>query len=121
MYKNKKSIGFFMAVTMLFISIPYQSALAALINTETILDETGSEASRQYVERVLAREDVRSALSAHGIDPAEAARRVASLTDSEVTELADQIENLPAGQGAIGFAIGVLLIALLVVLILKLV
>jgi hypothetical protein len=120
-YNNTKSIGIFMAVMMLIISTPYQSALAALIKTETILAGTQAEESREYLEQVLARDDVRSALLMQGIDPTEAAQRVASLTDSEVIELADQIENLPAGQGAIGFAIGVLIIVLLVVLIAKLI
>jgi hypothetical protein len=63
---------------------------------------------------------VRSALIAQGIDPLEAEERIASLSDSEVIELADQIENLPAGQGAIGLVIGVLIIIVLVLVIMKL-
>lgn len=113
-------IGIVMAVIIFLISTPYQSALAALINTETVFAENQSRESRQYVLKFLAREDVRQTLIEQGIDPQEAKSRIASLSDSEVINLADQIENLPAGQGAIGLVIGVLVIVVLVLVILKL-
>ena len=118
--RHTQIIGIFMAVTMLLISTPFQSALAALIDTETILDENHSQEARDYIKQLLAREDVRSALIAQGIDPLEAEARLASLSDAEVIELADQIENLPAGQGALGLVIAVLVIIVLVLVIMKL-
>ena len=118
--KHTQIIGIFMAVTMLLISTPYQSAIAALIDTETVLDENQSQEARDYIKQLLAREDVRSALIAQGIDPLEAEARLASLSDAEVIELADQIENLPAGQGALGLVIAVLVIIILVLVIMKL-
>ena len=118
--KHTQAIGFIMAVTMLLISTPFQSALAALIDTETILDENQSQEARDYIKQLLAREDVRSALIAQGIDPLEAEARIASLSDSEIIELAEQIENLPAGQGALGLVIAVLVIVVLVLVIMKL-
>jgi hypothetical protein len=118
--RHTQIIGIFMAVTMLLISTPYQSAIAALIDTETVLDENQSQEARDYIKQLLAREDVRSALIAQGIDPLEAEARLASLSDAEVIELADQIENLPAGQGALGLVIAVLVIIVLVLVIMKL-
>jgi hypothetical protein len=118
--RHTQIIGIFMAVTMLLISTPYQSAIAALIDTEKVLDENQSQEARDYIKQLLAREDVRSALIAQGIDPLEAEARLASLSDAEVIELADQIENLPAGQGALGLVIAVLIIIILVLVIMKL-
>ena len=115
-----RTTGIIMAVMMLLISTPYQSALAALINTETILAENQSQEARDYLKQLMAREDVRSALIAHGIDPLEAEARIASLSDSEIIELSDQIENLPAGGNAIGLVIAVLVIIVLVLVIMKL-
>jgi len=115
-----RTTGIIMAVMMLLISTPYQSALAALINTETILAENQSQEARDYLKQLMAREDVRSALIAQGIDPLEAEARIASLSDSEIIKLADQIENLPAGQGAIGLVIAALVIIILVLVIMKL-
>ena len=115
-----QTTGIIMAVMMLLISTPYQSALAALINTETILAENQSQEARDYLKQLMAREDVRSALIAQGIDPLEAEARIASLSDSEIIKLADQTENLPAGQGAIGLVIAALVIIILVLVIMKL-
>jgi len=115
-----RTTGIILAVMMFLISTPYQSALAALINTETVLAENQSQEARDYLKQLLAREDVRSALIAQGIDPLEAEARIASLSDSEVIELADQIENLPAGQGVLGFVVVVLVIIVLVLVIMKL-
>jgi hypothetical protein len=67
-----RSIGILMTVMVLLISTPYQSALAALINTETALAENQNQVSRQYLLQLLAREDVRSALIEQGINPQEA-------------------------------------------------
>jgi len=118
--RYSQTTGIIMAVMMLLISTPCQSALAALINTETLLAENQSQEARNYIKHVLAREDVRATLIAQGIDPLEAEARIASLSDSEIIEIADQIENLPAGQGATGLVIGVLIIVVLVLVILKL-
>ncbi len=118
--RHTQIIGIFMAVTMLLISTPYQSALAALIDTETVLDENQSQEARDYIKQILAREDVRSALIAQGIDPLEAEARMASLSDAEIIELADQIESLPAGGNGLGLVIAVLVIVILVLVIMKL-
>ena len=118
--RHTQIIGIFMAVTMLLISTPYQSAIAALIDTETVLDEGQSQEARDYIKQLLAREDVRSALIAQGIDPLEAEARIASLSDSEIMELANQIENLPAGGNGLGLVIAVLVIVILVLVIMKL-
>ena len=115
-----RTTGIILAVMMFLISTPYQSALAALINTETVLAENQSQEARDDLKQLMAREDVRSALIAHGIDPLEAEARIASLSDSEIIELSDQIENLPAGGNAIGLVIAVLVIIVLVLVIMKL-
>ena len=118
--RHTQIIGIFMAMTMLLISTPYQSALAALIDTETVFDENQSQEARDYINQILAREDVRSALIAQGIDPLEAEARIKSLSDSEIIQLSDQIENLPAGGDAFGLVIAVLVIVILVLVIMKL-
>jgi len=68
-----------------------------MIGTETVLEAARSQEARNYMKSVLAREDVRTAFMAQGIDPLEAEARVNSLSDAEVVRLAEQIEQLPAG------------------------
>ena len=118
--KRVQPVCILMTMLMLLLSIPYQSALAALVGTETVLEMNGAQEARDYVKQILARKDVQSALIAQGVDPLEAMARVDSLTESEVTQLADQIEQLPAGGDALGFVIAILVIVILVLVIVKL-
>jgi hypothetical protein len=114
-------VSLFMAMLMVVLSLPLQPVAAAMIDTETILENAQPQDARDKVLRFLARQDVRAALVAQGIDPAEAESRLHSLSNNEIQRLADNIDNLPAGGDAIGLVIGVLIIVLLVVIILRLV
>jgi len=107
-----------MTVLSLLIAIPHPSALAALITTDVANDLVKGPEARERMLRFMAREDVRSALVAQGIDPNEADARVATLTDSEIAQIDGQIEKLPAG-GFLELVIAVLIIVLLVIVILK--
>jgi len=107
-----------MTVLALFIAIPHPSALAALITTDVANDLVQGREARERIMRFMAREDLRAALVAQGIDPDEADARVATLTDAEIAQIDGQIEKLPAG-GFLEFAIAVLIIVLLVIVILK--
>jgi len=109
----------FMALVALSIALPGHYALAALVPTESAAGSVGAADARGRVLQSLAREDVRAALTAQGLDPEEVQARVASLTDAEVQQIAGQLDQLPAGGDGLGVAIVVLLIVLLVILILK--
>ncbi len=102
---------------MLLLSLPHKSTLAGMVGTETVLDITRSEEARDYLNKILAREDIQASLIAQGIDPLEAKARAESLSDAEVVSLADQIEELPAGGSALGIILGTALIVFLVLLI----
>ena len=119
--RNSQAIGVAMIILTLMTAVPYQTALAALIGTETVLDAANGTETRDRVKGFLAREDVRALFIAQGIDPQEAQARIDSLTDSEVDKISRQIEQLPAGGDAIGLIIGLLIIVLLVIVIVKLV
>jgi hypothetical protein len=114
--KTLKPVSIGVVVLMFFICMPVHSVLAAMIKTETVMDTSRSQGAREYLNQLLAREDVRAALIARGIDPLEAKARVDSLSDAEVIAIADQIEQLPAGGDSI-LAV-VLAIAILVFLVL---
>lgn len=118
--KKAQPIAILMTILTLLLSVPYQSAVAALVGTESMLDMSRSHEARETLKQFMAREDVRSAIIAQGITPAEADARLDSLTDAEVIQLADQINQLPLGGDAIGLAIAVLVIVILVLVILRL-
>ena len=112
-----KPVSVFLTIFMLLLAAPYQSAFAAMIGTETVLDAARGQGARDYLNRVLAREDVQAELIAHDIDPLEAKARVDSLSDAEVVCLARQIEQLPAGGGAFGVLVGAAVIVFIVLLV----
>jgi hypothetical protein len=98
--QRSKSTGVFLVVLMVLLTVPVQSVLAAMIDTEATLDSTADgQAARSTIKAILAREDAQAVLRAQGIDPLEALARVDSLTDAEAIQIADQIEELPAGGG----------------------
>ena len=112
-----KPVSIFLTVLMVLLSVPYQSALATIVETETVLGVAQSQEAREYLNEVLSRKDVQTALMAQGVDPLEAQARVASLSDAEVVRLAKQVEHLPAGGDAIGVIVGAVVLIFIVLLI----
>ena len=94
-----KTAAFLLAFHMLMISGPFQSAWAAMIGTDSITDVDRNQQTRDRLNHLLAREDIRAALLSRGIDPHEANARIDSLTDAEVDHIADMMDQLPAGSG----------------------
>jgi len=115
----RKKIGFislFMATIMLVIATPYQPLLAAMVPTEATIYKIKAQDARDHLKTFISRDDIKNALISQGIDPDEAKARVDSLSDSEVIEVADKIEQLPAGGGAFGAVIAASVIVFLVLL-----
>jgi hypothetical protein len=107
----------YLVILMITIFTPYQVALAKLISTEAVIEVGRAHEARMYVNNVLVREDVKTALISQGIDMSEAKARINSLTESEIVSLADQIETAPAGGSAVGIIVGAAVLAFIVLLI----
>jgi len=112
-----KPVSIFLTVLMVLLSVPYQSALATMVKTETVIGVAQSQEAREYLNEVLSRKDVQTALMAQGVSPLEARDRVASLSDAEVVRLAEQMEHLPAGGDAIGVIVGAVVLVFIILLI----
>ena len=110
-----KPISILVTVFMLMLSLPYQTALAALIGTEDLVSSQKAIEARAHIHSVLAREDIQQLLMARGIDPIEAQARVGALTDREAIRMAEIMENLPAG-GNIAWIFGLAVLVFLVLL-----
>ena len=107
-------------VVMLLVSVHCQTVSAALIDTETVINSAAGDESRKKVKQFLLRKDVQRVLTAQGIDPLEAEKRVDTLSDAEVLRINDQIDRLPAGAGAVEFLLVVILVTFIVLVILDL-
>ncbi len=93
------------------------AANAALVSTDKVIDQASATKDRERVESFLAREDVRQQMETLGVNPEDAAARVAGLSDSEVKKIVNRLDEMPAGQDGIGTVLGVLVFVLLVLLI----
>lgn len=88
-------------------------AHAAVISTGDALAMDVREARIAELQSELARDDVRHAMIALGVDPEQASLRVSSLSDAELTRLAGELETLPAGGDALAL-IGAVFLVLLI-------
>jgi hypothetical protein len=113
----RRGVALVLAVVMLVISMPLGVAQAALVSTEELLAAGNGAADRARVLAFLERAEVREQIAALGVDPTEAAARVAALSDAQVREIAGELEQLPAGQSAVGAVVGAIVIIFLVLLV----
>ena len=115
--QKAKPVSVFMTILMLLLAVPYQSAFAAMIDTEAVIDMARGQEVRDYLNRIMAREDVQAVFTSYGINPLEAKARLDTLSDAEIVRLYDQIEQLPAGGSDLGtafIAVGVIFIVLFI-------
>jgi hypothetical protein len=110
-------ICYFVAMTMLLVSLPVQTVQAAMIKTETVLTLSTVNDVRENLNQFLKREDVQAIMTAQGISAAEAKARVDSLSDDEIMQIADRMDQLPAGGSALGVIVGAAVFIFVVLLI----
>ncbi|MEX1214224.1 PA2779 family protein [Saccharospirillum sp.] len=100
-------------VTSLVIgSLGSQLAVADIVGTETLLQEQNGTITRDELQSLIARGDVQQQLIDYGISPEQAAERVAALTNAELLQLSQHMDDEPAG----GSVTLILLIIILIIL-----
>jgi hypothetical protein len=111
-----KPVSCFMVIFMIVVLTPCQTVVAGMLTAETILNADRVIDARAYVDSILAREDVKAALVAQGIDADEAMLRTRALSDAEILHIANRMESLPAGGSTFETILIVGLIVFLVLL-----
>lgn len=96
--------------TLLSVQTP---AMAAIVSTDQVAYEQQSQMQREAVKSFLSRDDVATQLVERGVDVADAQQRVDSLTSAELNALSEKIDLLPAGEGAAGLVIGIIVVFML--------
>ena len=117
MNDSKRVVAVAMAMLMAMTSMPIGIANAEMVTTDTVIQNYNSTEDRTRVMDFMLREDVQQQLTILGVDPEEAARRVASLSDEEIQGIAGRLEELPAGEGGVGPIVGAIVIIFLVLLV----
>ena len=91
-----------------------QAQPSQLVSTESALNAVQISAERERIGNLLARADVQEQLVNYGVEMSEVEARVAALSDQEVLQMADQLDNMPAGANAV---IGALLTVFIILLV----
>ena len=118
---SKRVVAIAMAMLMAMTSMPIGVAKAEMVTTDQVIEQVDPPEDRSRAMDFMLREDVQQQLTILGVDPEEAARRVASLSDEEIQQIAGRLEEMPAGEGGVGAIVGAILIIFLVLLVTDLV
>jgi len=117
MKKIRAYLSTLLITALVITSLPVAAAPAAspssdLVSTQSALANDSGQADRERIHQLLNRADIQEALVEQGVDLDEVDARVAALSDAEAQQMANQLEELPAGAGVIGalFAVFVILL-----------
>lgn len=104
-----------LALIMFLVSAPITMvANAALVSSDTVISSLSAEQDREKVLNFFSREDVTSQFRALGLSPDEALSRVQSMSDEELRQVAGKLDQMPAGEGPLGFIAFLIILTLLV-------
>ena len=116
--KMIKPMSLFLVLALFLLDFSVQTAKAQMIGTNAVIAAQKQEANRERIIAFLGRDDVQQAMVQRGVDAAEAQKRVASLSDSELTKISLAMEQLPAGGDAgVGTIVGAVVFIFVVLLI----
>ncbi|MGD9082963.1 MAG: PA2779 family protein [Desulfobacterales bacterium] len=114
--QKRKIISVLVIMTLTTFSIISAPAYAAMVDTDAVFKQNRHDLSRDRINMFIERSEVQKQLEAWGVNPDEAKARVDCLSDQEIERISAQIDQLPAGSGALGTIVGAALIIFLVLL-----
>ncbi len=112
-----KPLSLFLIFSFILLDFTAITAKAGLIETETVINTLQEEKSRSRITDFLNRQEILDVFSKQDIDPLQAKKRVASLTDQEVSEICKVLDQLPAGGDGVGAVVGAVVLIFFVLLI----
>ena len=85
-------------ISIFLLNFPLSRARAVMITTEHVIHQDSKHLSdRARLKAFLERADVMAQMQAYGISHKETLSRVDSLTDNEISLIADKLDQMPAG------------------------
>ena len=112
-----KPAVYLLVVVFTIFSVLLPPARAALVPTAQAVSAIDTEQTRSQLHVLIDRADVQAQLEVWGVDPQEARARVDTLSDQELKNLSARMDQMPAGEGAIGIIVGAALVVILVLII----
>ena len=119
--KIMRPVSLLLVVSFCLLNFNVPNAQAKMVGTEAVIAGQQAADQRAQVADFMAREDVKQIMTQYGVDPVEAQQRVNSLSNEELADLANSIDQLPAGSSAVGVIVGAAVLIFIVLLITDLV
>ncbi len=94
-----------------------QVSWAQIASTEMLFEQPATVSSKEKVIEFVAREDVAKTFEEMGVDPNMVEKKIASMSDSEISAIAYQIDTMPAGGDAVGAIVGAAVLIFIILLI----
>ena len=87
---------------------------ARLIGTQEALQMTQREEQLARISRIFFRSEVQEQMLAYGVEPKDVKDRLAVLTDEELRELANRLQDMPAGGDSVLAVVGLIFVVLII-------
>ena len=101
----QRALARLLAGVMVVVSIFGASAQAAVVSTQSLLDQEAETATRQQVMALLEREEARSALAQLGVAEADVQARIDAMSPTELQAFQQQLADMQAGGSALGVVV----------------
>ena len=115
--KIMRPVALMLVVSFCLLNFNVPNAQAKMVGTDAVIAGQQAADQRAQVADFMAREDVKQIMTQYGVDPVQAQHRVDSLSNEELANLANSIDQLPAGGSAVGVIVGAALLVFIVLLI----
>lgn len=106
LFKRALAIAVFISLT----SLSLGSAQAAIVSNQQIIHKTSQVNDKQALLQTINREDVQQQLLSMGVNSADIESRISQMTHEEISQLNQQMTELPAGADALGTVVLVFLV-----------
>ena len=111
MTPSKRVTGMLSAFVLLFMQVLIVPASqAAMIGNDTVIQQQDRAAMKQQVMRLMDHKVAAQALSEYGVNQEQVSQRLDRITHTELQQLAQKSEALPAGQGVFGVVLAIILV-----------
>ncbi|GAC32984.1 PA2779 family protein [Paraglaciecola polaris] len=103
---------FITLTSALLLTLSLGTASAGVYSSNDVLNQAQYQFNKQQVLSMVDSQDVLTQLEALGVSPADAKARINNMTQSELSALNEQMNNMPAG-GIVGAIVTVLVVVAL--------
>ncbi len=109
MYTSMKRV-MALLLTLAMLNTYSLPAYSGVVTTEQLMLQQLESMDRDALVSLLDRSEVQQQLVDRGVDPEYAKQRIAALSDAQIEQIKSEIDQLPAGSGAVGILIAVILV-----------